>query len=478
MNSQTLILIDTFLQEYFPKIDAVLFFGSASIDSKSPQDFDLLIISDKLSYMSKSSYKFKGKNMSTIKIPTYDLFNVLANDYKEGTYKNILETGIIIIDNHKILINLKQFIKNDYPSISESIRFNFVKIIPKINETFELLFNDNFAVIEEYLIFNDLINSIINFQLLLDGYTHIRSIKHKARYLNEYHPIISLKLTSIIESFYLNEKIKAKSDLKNILIDLNIPSTINYSNDYTLDFKNSERLFFLIKDFKSPKEIKVLYQIIKKTYPKISFYLYYVDINNVEEEGTYIVFNNNPYLNELNEIKILITVFFKDIIIYFPYNELYFHPEIKFGGKNNLVLFEKLFIKFQNDFFANENIYEAIITFIYKVMKSLKISENKIKDIYFYKNLNIKHNLSYFDILETKSEKEKKYNARISEITQKINLDEFQQINANLFTKKEKEQFEIIPEYFLFQFIDRMISLHFLKDEDKQFFVFLATKIR
>jgi hypothetical protein len=213
---------------------------------------------------------------------------------------------------------------------------------------------------------------------------------------------------------------------------------------------------------------------IKEFNPKMNFYMYFIDKNNVEEEGIYITFISKVSGKELENLKMIISDFFENKTFYFYYNHLFFHPSIKFGGENNFVLFEKLFVKFQIEIFKNLDFHELLIPIISTIITNFSISEYTIKSFYFYKTLNSKHNLSYEEILKLKNLKEIEYDYKIKELFKNLNTENTKYTEKNFFSKKEIEKLYLIPEYFIMHFTDRLLSLLFLKDEDKQFFVYLS----
>jgi hypothetical protein len=467
----------SFIEQYFQDTDGVLLFGSA-IRSDIYEDIDLLILYDKFSYFSKETIPYKNSSFSIIKVPSHEIFNLLADDFKDGIYRNIIDSGIILKDSYNTLKVLKQYILNKYPDNYMVIRYSFNKLIPEINKSLKVFSKDK-SFLEEYSLFNKIISLLADFQLLKDGKINFtKSEKQKYRYLFENHPFFYLELQNLVINYNTNSKKRSIIKLNIIVEKLTIPQSDHFTNDFQSDYIDFTRIVFFIKTYKRFPQIKELIRMLFVTFPKESFYSYYTDENNIEESGIYIVFKNLTDKLLAVRIKNIISEYFdKSTAIYFPYNELFYHPEIKFHGKENLSIIESVLIEFQSELFhSNFSISEIIIPMINYLLMTLEIDVRKMKDFYFCKTLNNSHQYNYNEVQKITANEYFNYEALISSMFKNkefIAIKNIYSIDTISLSKLKN-----IPKYFLLQFIDRFLSLHFLKDEEKKFYIFCSYKIQ
>lgn len=430
--------------------DGVLLYGSASFNSKDYDDIDLLLIDKRFSYVSKLNIHFESNNFSVIKIPSNDIFNLLAQDFKESVYKNIFETGFIIRDDLKILKVVKQYICEDYPDTSDVLYYSRIKTIYKINECIAML-KKKLPSIEEYLTFNSCINFLIDFIILQDEKTHFSSFKHKSRYLHKYHTVFAIKITEII-TVYKNNSKNGLVSLQIFLENLGIPKSLEYANDFLIDRLHGSgvQVLFFPKLFKDKINTN-FYNGIKEI--NIPYYTFYIDENNIEESGTYFIFETHNY-DAVSAIRKILSDNFTVELFFFPYN-FSFNNEIKFGINHTVC--QQLFFKIQP---IVDNIIENgnHLTFIEFMIKEMHVDIDDIYNFYFYRTINNDHNLT----LEEISNKQKKCKMPFKSIFEEI-LQEKKVYKINFDFQILKK----IPRYFLLQTLDRTLSMLFLKDSIK-----------
>ncbi|WP_449400670.1 hypothetical protein [Chryseobacterium wanjuense] len=363
--------------------------GSASFSQQGYEDIDLLIIDEKFSYVAKENFYYDQQQFGIIKIPHYDIFNILAQDFKNGIYKNIIESGFIIKDELKILKNVKQYICKDYPDNGAVIRFNINSTVFKVNQCFNSL-KTNTPIIESYLNLTNCINYIIDFIILLDGKIHFKSTKHKTRYLYKYHPQYAVKIAGIIE--VLKNKRIALLQIEELWKLLAIPRELKYNNDYLDEhFSESDPLIFYIPDT-DPKEIKIIKEIVNQH--SLLYYIFYIDENSIEETGTYI-FVSGKVKDGIASIRNRLKEYLGERKIFFPYN-FSFNNEIKFGAF--YLLLEELFIEIQPIINRIEGDEEKTAKFVNTMIKYITLTFEEICSFYFYKTINNFHNLTFKEI--------------------------------------------------------------------------------
>ncbi|REC60473.1 hypothetical protein DRF65_20635 [Chryseobacterium pennae] len=447
----TLQKINKFLYDYFPNVNGVLLFGSASLSQQNFEDIDLLIIDEKFSYVAKENFYYDRQQFGIIKIPLNDIFNILAHDFKNGIYKHIFETGFIIKDELKILKNVKQYICKDYPDNCTIIRFNINSTIFKINQCFNSLKGAT-PLIESYLNLSDCINYIIDFIILLDGKIHFKSTKHKTRYLYKYHPQYAVKVAGIVE--VIKNKRITLFRIEELMKLLAIPREFKYNNDFLDEhLSESDPLIFYIPNA-DPKEIKRIKEILNQH--NLIYYIFYIDTNNIEEAGIYI-FVSCKIENKIASLRNSLKEYLGERRMFFPYN-FSFNNEIKFGAFYSLL--EELFIEIQPIINSIEADVEKTAKFINTIIKQINLTFEELSSYYFYKTINNFHNLTFKEI----ADKEKKYKMTYKNTKDKTILS----ADTDLFDLRfDFAALQPVPKFFLLQIIDRILSMFILKDKEK-----------
>ena len=421
-NTNILNKINNFLNHYYPNSSGVLLFGSASFKVKNFQDIDLLIIDEKFSYTSKSSIYYLNDYFNIIKISNYDNFNILAEDYMTGIYRNIFSTGFIIKDEIKLLAFTKEYINKSYPDDYQVVAHNLNNCIYKINEYIRS-FNKNLPLIEHFFTFGNLISLIIDFIILQDGKINFVSSKHKLKYLHQFHFNESIIINDIIKKYKKNTE-EAFIEIINFIKLLKIPQTDYHCNDYLVENVDNLDSNIIYIACSSDDDFCNNLQLYLTTLD-ISYYSYWIDKNNIEKAGFYFVIKNldeNCFSKIRNKLENLLS----GILFYFPYN-LAFRHEIKFGGHEYCEITELLLFNIQpiiNTIRNNQNKYLRFVLF---VIGSMNISLGEIEIYYFYKTINSNHNLSMKDILE----KEKTYKMNIEKTQKQILLNK-EEIKFNM----------------------------------------------
>lgn len=452
--TNVLQIIDVFLENYYPKSNGVLLFGSASFKKVNFQDIDLLVVDEKFSYISKIEVNFNHNRFSVIKVPADGLFNLLAEDFKKGVYKNIFETGFIIKDDLKFLTSIKQYIKKDYPDSGTLIAHHLNTCIFKINESIRAL-ETKLPPIENFLIFSNCVSFLIDFIILQDRKINFTTSKHKSRYLHQYHPEEALAVNDLITVYKKNSK-EAVREMKELMQQLNVPVTHGYSNDYLLE--STEGIHSPVLYIPEFPGMDFYGQFCDELHQQnFRFYSYHVDENNIEKPGVYFVINVSE-TTEMHEIRERLNHSLKDQVFFFPYN-LAFNQEIKFGGENNYAAVKDILTELQPKIhLAKQN--NTCTGFILSVIRSMNISLEEAGLFYFYKTVNNSHSLPMEEIIE----KEKKHKITMNENRHEAVLNE----DKTIFSASGTAFFTNTPKYFLMQILDRILSMFLLNDTEKR----------
>ena len=447
--------INEFIGEFYPEVSGVLLFGSASMKEKKHRDIDLLIVDEKFSYPSKSNIQFQDENFSVIKVSYNDVFNVLAEDYKNGIYKNIFETGFIIKDDIKFLVFTKQYLTKNHPDDKHVISFNLNKCVFKINEIVTV-FEKKLPLIESFSNFSNLISLIIDYIILQDGKISFLTAKHKSKYLHQFHLKEALEINNILNAYKNNSK-DLLLRIKKLIKKLNIPNTKDYYNDYLIENVNSlDYLVLFIPDLHNKNQLDELNNYFINS--NILFHLYWIDKNNVEETGYYYIIekvNKESYLKIREKIKF----YLEEIVFFFPYN-LSFNQEIKYGGTLNYKKIEILLFKIESILNPIRNNIKLQIPFVYFVAKKINVNIEEIYAFYFYKILNRNHNFSIKDLIH----KERGIKMSANSLNNKTKLLD----NTKFEIDYDFHLLSEIPKFFLIQIFDRILSMIFLSDMEKK----------
>ena len=459
ININILHVVNDFIKHFYPESNEILLFGSAAKKTIEYQDIDLLILDHINSYTSKSTIIHNNIKFSIIKVFSYDLFDIIAEDYQKGIYRNIFETGYIIKDETKVLSLAKNYVCKNYPNNNDAVLFNINRCVFRINESIHGLKVNN-ETIETFLLFSDLVNLLLDFLILKDGRTNFTSAKHKSQYLRQYHLAFVLLMNETIELYKKSPK-KAISKIISLAYSHGVPFVTKYSSDYFIEnIKDLTSFVLFIPDLSDKQDYEKLYKKIVTF--NVQFYSYWIDKNNIEKSGFYFILKDVETVLFL-EIKEQLLKLLNGKPVFFPYN-IAFSQEIKFGGYTNYEISEKLFISIQvliNSIRHNPKQYQF---FILCIINNLSISFEEVYTYYFYKTINKSNIIS--NTVDSKSKK--KFNkdeankiTNCSEIFNSFQIDSRDDVNFNF------RLFDAVPKYFLIQIIDRILSMLLLKDIEK-----------
>lgn len=462
----------SFLKKHFPDIEGCLWFGSSTETEEDFYDIDLLLFSYSFSYVSKASYTQKNK-INLTKVPLHGLMDLLAEDFKDGIYKNIFKNGIILVDEAGLLKFVKNFVVHNYPSQKNVVKFHLSNTTKQIVENYYSLKNKQSAYVEKALAINQIIQLLAKFQILLDGVTHIQSSKHIGRYIKNNHPQLSCSLTDCLNTFYSNGIPEGIESVTNLIEGLNIPHVTNCSNDYILDlFENGWIYYYVNKNINLDEAVyirKRIYKILNKN----SFYLYSIDYNNIEEMGMYLALNAEQYdNNKVKELKELLEEIFSGKLIYVPYN-LFFNQDIKFGGKDNLFFINNFLQKLEYLIKTRPCTLNQIIEFVVEVVSNTNLNREKISFFFLSKVFNNQHNTSFADVNCQKENVMKEHMKIKNELAPELNT--ISSLKKHQFLSlQDYEILRKMPNLIVLNFIDRALSMYFIDDSKKLTIILLS----
>ncbi|WP_347053576.1 hypothetical protein [Flavobacterium olei] len=471
-------LLKSVLDINFPEIDGVLLFGSYIKNPSKANDVDLLLISDGFLYSSKELIIYKGKKFNVIKFASSEVSSILANIFMQGDfYKVVFQEGIVLSDKKKDIQFIRQFIIKDYPHHIKDI------LAVSLNETsfrlaeYQQTLENYLSEIEFFMISSKIIYHLIDWFLLTNGIHHVKADnKFKATFFEKKFPVENKKILKLINSPKNYDQKKFLQSYKNIADEYLIPFRDHYSNDLSFDNYNQPSLILYIEKLFSFSDLKDIIDKIKSMDNSIEFFIYQVDEENQEKSGCYIVYNNTEANIQKKREKWL-SYFNKQFLDYnyiFPFNNIYYYPEIKFLGRINEKKINQILIECINLIHENELPKENyLICFLENYLTQTNL---KIKDLYdFYlMKLNAKRrSSSYFEQKKSKIESDFLTSNIKNEKKLLRHLAEFPKIN--LYVK-----FEIVtnmPNWFHFQVVDRLISLLLKNDSEKLFYIHCLKKI-
>jgi hypothetical protein len=464
-------LIQNFLDHYFPNIEGVLLFGSYITNPEKANDVDLLLISNSFVSSSRESYIYENVKFNPIKLNSSQIFDTFSRDYKQGDfYRIVFQEGIAMIDKNKDIDFIKKYISNHYPKTRQNdlaLGLNDVLLTLTENTTF---LKKQLPPIEFYMVANDTISSLLDYFLITKNIYPNKSPKLKSRYVNINMPIENQRIEKLINCTQKNSQKKFYNELQLLVNDYNIPIDGKYSNDLILDDYSQPQLVLFIETLFNFQEIKEIIGKIKSKSNETMFHIYQVDEDNQEKVGCYIVFENFNLMFEKNKQYWIDFVKnnFSQHQYTFPYNNLFCYPEIKFMGKQNEQIINKLLITATNHIQNHQFFKEQ---FLIGFLKNYTANANiKIEDIYNF----------YLGKLNAKSRSSNYFNNKIKETE-----TNFFSANKNIerkltsiFKVIQKENLEIdfpiIPKaqiWIHFQVIDRLISTLLKNDFEKLFYI-------
>lgn len=470
-------LIYSFIDKHFPNIEGALLYGSYIKNKKKANDIDLLLISKRFLYSTKESFLYKSKKFNVIKLNNDEIYSVLSKHYLQGDfYKHIFLDSIVLMDNDRQIQHIKDFIKNSYPQKEKEIlAINLNEIIFKISENISALKSPT-SEIEYFTISSKIISYLIDWFLFTANIRFMKSEKFKSRYFNTYYPIENSRILKLIAISTTKKTKFFIQDLNIFCKDYNIPIDKKYSNDYILDDYSQSQVVLYINNLFSFNEIKEIIKQIKNFSNRVDFYIYQVDDNNHENKGCYIVFDNSKsnITSEKERWIEFIKKMFHEKQYYFPYNNIFCHSEIKFLGKQNELVIQKLFTNLINFIYANSISKEILL---FSIFHEYFIKSNTKMDVYYQYYLGrlsaTSHSSNY---LTDKNEQiENEFIQSNHE-----NIENFIKVFKNIKRIHFDFDFQIVndvPIGFHIQVIDRLISPIFKKDFEKLFFIYCLKQI-
>jgi hypothetical protein len=464
-------LIERFLNQHFPKIDSVLLFGSYIKNPEKANDIDLILLSNNFASPSRESYLFENIKFNPIKLNPSSIFDILSRDYQQGDfYRIIFQEGISLVDKNKDIDFIKKYIASSYPKTRQNdLALGLNNILQKLTENTIFLENE-LPLVEFYLIAVETISCVIDFFLVTKEIYPNKSEKLKSRYLNLNLPIEHERIRRLIKQLQDNNQNEFYSELLILIHDYNIPIDSKYSNDLILDDYSQPQLFLFIENLFNFQDIKAIIDNIKSE--NINFFMYQVDEDNPEKSGCYIVFDNTHQIIEKNKQYWInfIKINFSKYQYTFPYNNIFCFPEIKFMGKVNDQLVNKILTIAVKVIHENKFTKEAFIAFFIKTY----LDKSKI-------NLDDLHHF-YLGKLNAKSRSSNYSNNKIKETeniflgTNKLAENQLTTIFKNFIniTITLRLDFKVInnaPIWLHFQVFDRLISLFLKNDFEKLFYM-------
>lgn len=465
-------LPQNFIKEYFPNIEGALLFGSYINNPTEANDVDLLLLSNKFSYASKESFLFEKKKINVIKLNLSEVFSILAKHYQQGDfYRLVFVKGIILLDQKNDVQFIRQYINNTYPNKDKDIlAFGLNETTFKLTE-YKSTLKKPLSEIEYFTITSKIVFHLMDWFLLSNSIHNFKDDnKYKSGFFNKYFPVESdklLKLISTIKNYNPKDFLLV---LHSITKEYNIPNKDKYSNNLIFDDYSQPNLILYLEYLFNFQEIKEIITKLKVENNKIQFYIYQVDEDNQEKIGCYIVFDNSELVFEKERQKWLyfFQTYFSKHQYSFPYNNIFCFPEIKFVGKRNEQLANRLLTNCTNAISENNATKE---TFLLSLLNAyLSKTETKIDNVYnFYLGkLNSKNRSSNYFTNKNK-ETENKFLA-VNQSNEKKLIAIFKE------TKKIDLSLEFItinnaPIWLHFQIIDRLISPLLKNDFEKLFYI-------
>ncbi len=459
----------------------MLFFGSSLKHKGISNDLDLLLIDENIQYVSRQTIFYREKYVSVIKLPYYQLISILSEDYEDGILRNIFESGYIVKDSNRMLTISKNLIKNHYPERDQLIRKETLNCINKIQDLRIGLENEHRSKFEKYIILNELISNLMKFMALNDGKLHLKDGKHLVRYLEKFHPFHCKILNDYTEKIIGPLTESNINEFGNVLNIFGIPIVNSYSNE------NIESIYFLgetitlfIENFHDFNQAVELYWVLVQKYRPDKIYFYNIGINYIENEGTYFVVSGLKEA-DINSIRAGILKQFHQYKVYFPYNPLLAKNVIKSGGRGNLEIFEKVFETFQHEVIHLTEVYcEEHILLICDFLENFEHLSVKIQDFLINKRLELELSGDPLALNVKKKQIELDLRNHIENYLRKYDLKVLHNRDRKkLFSEGQLEAILKIDDIFLLQFIDRIFSLRFIKENEKiVFFLFYETLTR
>lgn len=464
-------LIYNFINKHFPNIEGVLLFGSYIKNPEEANDVDLLLVSNSFVSSSRESYIFEDVKFNPIKFNPSQIFDILSRNYKQGDfYRIVFQEGIAFVDKNKDLDFIKKYISNSYPKTRQNdlaLGLNDVLLTLTENTTF---LKKELPPVEFYMVASDTISALLDYFLITKDIYPNKSPKLKSRYVNLNMPLENERIQNLVNHSQNKNQEKFYSELLVLVNEYSIPTNGKYSNDLVLDDYSQSQLVLYIENLFNFQEIKEIITKIKSENKKSEFHIYQVDEDNQEKVGCYIVFENSNFVFEKNKQN-WVTFIRNNFAQYqytFPYNNMFCYPEIKFMGKQNEKIVNKLLIDVINVIQDNQLSKEAFLACFLKNYTSK--TNTKTEDIYNF----------YLGKLNTKSRSSNYFNNKIKETEANFfgaNIG-IEKKMISMFANIQKENLEIdfdvienAPIWIHFQVVDRLISTLLKNDFEKLFYI-------
>lgn len=381
--------IQRFIKEFFPKAPNILLFGS-SIHSKEFNDIDLLILSPDVSTFTREFFTYENLCYEVLIIPKNKIYSVIELDKEYGIYISIIDNGKIIKDKNGKLREIKTLIKNRQLKSSLLLR--------KYNLEYDLKQSFNYlrlakTIEHKEIVFNTIIDNIIDLKLLEQGITSAKKTHHKLKKITEIDPNFLSELLSIKKK-YLHDLLwnNLIASLDAIIPIHSILKLSFYSNKYILNETYDNELVVHV-NLKKLSENNNFLETIVPLLNSLSIQDYYFfEIKNPSitllEKGFYIVVSGDK--TELKKIVLLLNQIlnkskFSNVAFTYPYQlniRSFFglFDELEYARTSNILKKVSYFLK-DNSFKADTNVFWFTNIFVGSYINcNLKINEFK-KDI-------------------------------------------------------------------------------------------------
>lgn len=462
--------LNNFLDYYFPKIEGCILFGSYAEKKEKANDVDLLLISNKFSSSSTESFIYNGIIYNTIKINSLEVLDTIAKQFKQGNFlAHAFKTGIIIKDETKELLQIRDYVIGYVPNSSaDVISFDLGEVKFKIKDYLEPIKQASAFTTENFLQVSRIISLFVDF-FLLDRGVYLKTEKSKNKYFFQNLPNEALKVSKLIEYLQKKDKVSFEKIITELISEYSISAHEKYSNNFILDDYTQKLLVCYIENTFKFNEITDIIEKIKKQNEDLKFFIYQVDEISQENEGCYIVLENEN-LNvdrEKNEWIAFFQNTFKDYNFTFPYNNIFCYPEIKFMGIDNELIVNKLMFSLIHNIHLHKDLGKEKL--IFRIVRDFfNHSTITINDVYNFYLIKIDAKAKMSNFLNNNSQKIEDKFIKSNKNIENALIQRFELILDKIIDFKSIEK---IPQLVHFQILDRILSVFLNKDYEKFYYV-------
>lgn len=468
--------IYNFLDRYFPSIEGCILFGSYIDKGEEANDIDLLLISNNFSFSSTESFVFNECPFNTIKINSSEILNIIAKQFKQGNFlAHAFKTGVVIKDETREVIHIKKYVIGDVPNAAaDIISFDLHEVRFKIKDYLEPIKKAKALTPENFLQASRVISLLVDFFLLNNG-VYLKTEKSKNKYFFQNFPNEAFGLSTVIDALKKSNITDFENRITDLILKYSIFTDKKYSNNFILDDYTQDVLICFVENtFKFNKIIDIIDKI-KENNSKVKFFIYQVDEENQEKEGCYIVLYNMDRSIDLaknNWIQFFQNIF-DDHNYIFPYNNIFCHPEIKFMGKPNQLIFNDIMLSLIDSITEKKHLSKEEIIF------------NILTDFFASSTMNVDYLYNFYLIkMDGKAKISNYLNNNSQKIEKKFVLanQSIEGVLLQRFVLKDEKLIDFRPLLKIsplvhLQILDRILSIFLSKDYEKLYYIY-AIKLK